>query len=69
MAALSSLSKEMRADAFDNRVVQGHELGKRLAAKAIAQGVEAVVFDRGAFQYHGIVKAVADGAREGGLRF
>jgi large subunit ribosomal protein L18 len=48
---------------------QAAEVGKRLAANAKKAGVEAVVFDRGGYLYHGRVKALADGAREGGLKF
>ena len=48
---------------------QAAEVGKRLAANAKKAGVEAVVFDRGGYLYHGRVKALADGAREGGLVF
>ncbi|MBF0597414.1 50S ribosomal protein L18 [Faecalibacter rhinopitheci] len=44
-------------------------VGKALAAKAIAKGVETVVFDRNGFVYHGRIQALADGAREGGLKF
>jgi large subunit ribosomal protein L18 len=45
------------------------EVGKRLAARAKDAGISQVVFDRAGYQYHGRVKAVADGAREGGLEF
>jgi len=45
------------------------EVGKRIAEKAKAAGISKVVFDRAGYQYHGRVKAVADGAREGGLEF
>jgi large subunit ribosomal protein L18 len=45
------------------------EVGKRLAAKAKDAGITRVVFDRAGYRYHGRVKAVADGAREGGLEF
>ncbi len=45
------------------------ELGKLLAEKAKAKNITSVVFDRGCYKYHGRVKAVADGAREGGLQF
>jgi large subunit ribosomal protein L18 len=44
-------------------------VGKRLAAKAKDAGITKVVFDRAGYRYHGRVKAVADGAREGGLEF
>ena len=48
---------------------QAAEVGKALAAAAKKAGIEACVFDRGGYLYHGRVKALADGAREGGLRF
>ncbi|HID94078.1 MAG TPA: 50S ribosomal protein L18 [bacterium (Candidatus Stahlbacteria)] len=43
--------------------------GRILAEKALSKGIERVVFDRGGYKYHGRVKALADGAREGGLKF
>jgi large subunit ribosomal protein L18 len=48
---------------------QAKRAGELLAERAKAAGVEACVFDRGGYQYHGRVKALAEGAREGGLRF
>jgi large subunit ribosomal protein L18 len=45
------------------------EVGKKIAEKALAKKIEQIVFDRGGYRYHGRVKAVADGAREGGLKF
>ena len=45
------------------------EVGKRLASRAKDTGISKVVFDRAGYKYHGRVKAVADGAREGGLEF
>jgi large subunit ribosomal protein L18 len=44
-------------------------VGEALARKAVAAGVAEVVFDRGGYQYHGRVKALAEGARKGGLKF
>ncbi|MCK5459603.1 50S ribosomal protein L18 [Candidatus Parcubacteria bacterium] len=47
----------------------GMELGKLIAKKALDKKIDQIVFDRGGYKYHGRVKAVADGAREGGLKF
>ena len=44
-------------------------VGKKLAEKAVASGVESIVFDRNGYLYHGNIKAFAEGAREGGLKF
>ena len=52
-----------------SKVEQAAEVGKAIAAAAKKAGVEEVVFDRGGYLYHGRVKALADGAREGGLKF
>ena len=52
-----------------NKTEQAAEVGKLLAANAKQVGIESVVFDRGGYLYHGRVKALADGAREGGLKF
>jgi large subunit ribosomal protein L18 len=52
-----------------DKTEQAAEVGKRLAAAAKKAGVESVVFDRGGYLYHGRVKALAEGAREGGLSF
>src|ERR1700685_3512932 len=49
-------------------VEQARKAGEMLAQRAKAAGVETVVFDRGGYQYHGRVKALAEGAREGGLK-
>lgn len=48
---------------------RAYEIGKELAKKALAKGIEMVVFDRGGFLYHGRIAKVAQGAREGGLKF
>ena len=52
-----------------DKTAQAGEVGKLLAKNAKAAGVDAVVFDRAGYLYHGRVKALADGAREGGLSF
>jgi large subunit ribosomal protein L18 len=52
-----------------NKTAQAAEVGKRLAASASKAGVEICVFDRAGYLYHGRVKALAEAAREGGLRF
>ena len=51
------------------KVARSFALGRLIAAKAKEKGIVKVVFDRGGYQYHGRVKAVADGARKGGLEF
>jgi large subunit ribosomal protein L18 len=52
-----------------DRMAQARRAGVLIAERAKAAGVETAVFDRGGYQYHGRVKALAEGAREGGLRF
>jgi large subunit ribosomal protein L18 len=64
-ASWLGLPKSFKGD----KSAQASEVGKALAANAKSAGVEAVVFDRGGYLYHGRVKALADGAREGGLQF
>jgi large subunit ribosomal protein L18 len=61
--------RDFSAEGQNRRVEQSFAAGKLLAEKALAQGIQAVVFDRGGYKYHGRVKAFADGAREGGLKF
>lgn len=68
LASASTLEKDLEIDG-EGRVAAGVSVGKRLAERARAAGIESVVFDRNGFRYHGRVKAVAEGAREGGLRF
>ncbi len=61
--------ESFKPEGINRRVEQSFAAGKLLAEKAKEQGIEAVVFDRGGYKYHGRVKAFADGAREGGLKF
>jgi len=64
-ASWLALPKSFKGD----KSAQAAAVGKLLAANAKKAGIEAVVFDRGGYLYHGRVKALADGAREGGLQF
>lgn len=54
---------------FSRKVALAYEVGKLIAKIAKEKGIEKVVFDRGGYKYHGRVKALAEGAREGGLKF
>ena len=65
LASASSLEVKAKG----KKVEISKELGKMIAEKAAAKKITAVVFDRGAYKYHGRVQAVAEGAREGGLQF
>lgn len=68
LASASTRDKGAAASASGNAAAAA-EVGKRLAERASAAGVSEVVFDRNGFNYHGRVKALADAAREGGLKF
>lgn len=68
VAAASSLDADLKAKNGAGKDA-ATEVGKMVAARAKKAGVEKVVFDRGRYLYHGRVKAVAEGAREGGLNF
>ncbi|MGO4616318.1 50S ribosomal protein L18 [Nocardia sp. 2YAB30] len=68
IAAASSIEADVRAIDGD-KSAKGKKVGQLLAERAKAAGVEAVVFDRGGHDYHGRIAALADAAREGGLKF
>ena len=68
VAAASTLEKDARSSTGAT-VAAATAVGKAVAERAKAAGVTSVVFDRGGFLFHGRVKAVAEGAREGGLEF
>ena len=70
LAAASSVEKDMRdASKTGANKEAAASVGKTVAERALAAGVQEVVFDRGAYRYHGRVKALADAAREAGLQF
>lgn len=62
-------SSSLKDDAKGNKSEQATAVGKALAEKATAAGITDVVFDRNGYLYHGRIKNLADGAREGGLKF
>ncbi len=67
LASASSLEKGFSCDG--TKTDAARKVGELVAERAKAKGIEAVVFDRGGYLYHGCVKALAEGAREGGLQF
>lgn len=70
MAAASSLDASLRSEKKGGAgVAAAKSVGSLIAERAKEKGIEAVVFDRGGFRFHGRVKALADAAREGGLKF
>ncbi len=69
IAASSTMAKETRGQVTGKKVDKAKAVGIAVAAACKAKNIETVVFDRGGYRYHGRVKAVADGAREGGLKF
>jgi large subunit ribosomal protein L18 len=70
LCAASSLDKELKATRKrGGNVAAAKEVGQLIAGRAKDKGIAAVVFDRGGFQYHGRIRALADAAREAGLKF
>ncbi|MEA3506228.1 MAG: 50S ribosomal protein L18 [Elusimicrobiota bacterium] len=69
ITGVSTLDAEIKDKEFKRPLERSRQLGKLLAAKAKKKKIDRVVFDRGRFKYHGNIKEVADGAREGGLKF
>lgn len=67
LAAASSRDKG--ASVEGTKIEQANAVGKSIAEKALAKGISSVAFDRGGNLYHGRVKSLAEGAREGGLKF
>ena len=70
LAAASTLEKATAAELTSTgNVAAGKRLGAVIAERLKDQGISSVVFDRGGFKYHGVIRAIADGAREAGLKF
>ena len=70
LAAASTLDKDLRAGLdYTGNVTAAQAVGKLVAERALAKGIESVAFDRSGFKYHGRIKALAEGAREAGLKF
>jgi len=70
LASASTLEKAVRAEVPNGgNVAAAALIGRRIAEQAVKAGISEVAFDRGGFKYHGRVKALADAAREGGLKF
>jgi large subunit ribosomal protein L18 len=62
-------TSSLRAEKSSGKISKSKQVGLELAKAAISKGISKVVFDRNGLKYHGRIKAVADGAREGGLEF
>jgi len=70
LTSASTVDKDLREKMKGmKKTEQAREIGKAIAERAKSQGISTVVFDRGGFRYFGRIKALADGAREGGLEF
>lgn len=61
-------SKKLKREKNTTKIQKSFEVGKEISKISLDKGIKSVVFDRGGYRYHGRVKAVADGAREGGLK-
>jgi len=70
LVSASTVDTELRAEvAGKKKAEQAKVVGQAVAKRALAKGLTKVTFDRGGYRYHGRIKALADGAREGGLEF
>lgn len=66
---VAASERELKRKMKSKKLERAKEVGKLIAKKAQDMKIEKIVFDRGGYQYHGRVKALAEGAREGGLKF
>lgn len=69
VAIAESEIKDTKGGTKDVKVSRAAKLGEQLAQKALKKKISSIIFDRGSFKYHGRVKAFAEGARKGGLKF
>lgn len=71
LVSVSDISKDLKGDFNDikGQMNISKKVGELVAKKAVSANIKEVVFDRNGYLYHGVVKAMADGAREGGLKF
>ncbi|MEM7468080.1 MAG: 50S ribosomal protein L18 [Pseudomonadota bacterium] len=70
LASASTTEKDVKGELkYSGNVQAASAVGKLIAERALAAGVDSVAFDRGGFKYHGRIKALADAARENGLKF
>lgn len=69
LASVSTMDKALDSSASESKCDKAKAVGKMLAERVVSAGIKQVIFDRGGYLYHGRVKALSDGAREGGLKF
>ncbi len=70
LAGMSSVSKENQSTSMNKKSKEtARHIGKQIAELAKKKSIEAVIFDRGRYKYHGVIAELAEGAREAGLRF
>lgn len=61
--------KSIESDESKGKISEAYKVGQLIAKRALEKGIEKIVFDRGGYKYFGRIKAIADGARKGGLKF
>ena len=69
LASASTLEKAFKNKKFNDKKKMAEEMGKEIAKRSLKKGIKTVVFDKGKYKYHGIVKILADSARNSGLDF
>ena len=69
LASASTLEKTFKDKKFDNKKKIAEEMGRKIAKRSLEKGIKTVTFDKGRYKYHGIIKILADSARNEGLKF